>query len=881
LWSFFCLVFCIFFAPVLSAQSPLQRKISSVECHQCSLPDALRQISEASGVNVLFSDDFFSYNRKRIDLHVEQKTVAAILEDLLEGHPVAYRSVDAHTIALFYKTLPDRVVEGWVRCAESGEPLTGASIAVVGTSTGVIANESGKFSLRLPAASVEQVLQIRYIGYQTANVDSPSKSGTVSIRLHPKAALNEVQVVGHAAVSQPAAAQTGLLFLPEKWSRAVISTGGEPDLLRQLTLLPGFQAGADGFGGLHVRGGNGDQNLILLDGVQIYNPAHSFGAFSVLNPSLIRDVRLYKGVQPAAYGGRLSAALDIRMREANRHCWQAEVASSPLATTATVEGPLGRRGGALLLSGRVSWTKPFVQNALKTTQLQGLNQSFIRFDFADFYLKWGKNLGDRHRLSLTAYGGGDYLRTQIATFYKDTAIVFKDTTTAALNWGNRFASLRWHWQPNSALHGITALTLSGFEHQLAYRQLLNDYDLRDKKLNQILFQLGIISNIGESSLRTDWHWQQQKAGQVDFGVAHTQYDFEPSLISLAQSSADSNFSQLPIATDPVNLGVSETAAYVDWSRKWQHFSTAAGLRVVHFARPRVRRSSAQPRLRAACQLGARTQLDAAFGTQEQFVHVLSLNDFSLPTDVWLPINQRSPRQQSRQLSVGLNQALPDSLHLRLEAYHKRMGGLVGFTAENFFNIFNQDLALDVENWDTLAVFGSGTARGLELLLEKRRGRLTGLLSYTVSDSKRHFAPQTQPYRFDTRHSLSASGLFRIQKHWHLSGLWQFNSGFVPTDLSAEEAPVFFGDFFGVVPYESLQKRLPDYHRLDLSLHYSTVLGKTEIQLVAGIYNAYNRRNIIFVREKHVLTDPDRPPAYEGVLSILRSPVLRLSIKRTF
>jgi hypothetical protein len=856
---------------ILNAQSVVQRPVT-LHLPALPVPEVLRQVSDSTGIALLFSDDFFKNTPPAAPLRVHQQPIERVLTTLLANSDIGFKANGPQTIVLFRLPPPDIRYTGQVVDAETGEPLAGATVVAPATQRWASTNAVGLFQLRLPPGPAS--VRVQYVGYisQTLGLDTTNQA----IALRPNAPLHEVQVTSNNAGSNPQ--QTGLLYLPEKWTRAVMFTAGESDIMRQLTLLPGFQSGADGFGGLHVRGGNSDQNQILVDGVPVYNPSHALGLLSVVHPGMVRDVRLYKGVQPANYGGRLSSVVDIRLRDANRHQWHAEVSASPITTSVLAEGPLGKKCGSLLLSARVSLLGSWIGHLLPNSSRDDVLFHVRKLSFNDGYLKWSHYLGHKHRLSFTHYGGADYFN-EFARLESQTpdSFIFVDTLRTDYSWGNTFQTFRWQWQPNHRWSGTTSLSNSGFQYNVTNTISTFIYDGKDS----ILFSSGVSyrlkSDVREQYLRSDWVWEPNHHNTVLLGTAVSRHIFRPLVFSIGIVDADSLALAEAEAIKNSKITSAEWSGYGEYLHERAHWATALGIRTSFFRSSRSR-WSVQPRWRVALVWSPKSKLELSVGQQEQFIQALTFTDFALPSDIWIPFGRFSPRMTNRQVTLAWHQSLPDSFQLTVEAYYKKSRGLSFFSRESWYALSDGFLLNDII-WDSLGTFGTGKSRGLEFLLEKQAGKITGLFSYTLSKNERQVGNQTQPYRFDARHQLSWSAIVRLGRRWHVSALWQYSSGIIPSDLSEEPLSQFAAGLFGSVSFGSEPPaRLPDVHRLDLSAHVAFSWKKWAIKSVFGLYNVYNRRNIIYVYNR-ALVNFSAPEEYRGVVSLPMMPTFRLILSR--
>ncbi len=337
-----------FFSNPLSAQNPLTQVID-FECRACLPANALVQLSRQTGVNIVFSDRFFS-RCAATDFHASQKTLAEVLDQIGSCAPVAYRVVDNQVV--YFRKNQRFTLSGYISDAETGERLIGAGVRVLAENGAVaVTNEFGFFSLNLEEG--EYRILINYIGYSPEETRVSIKaSRMIKIDLRPGRNLPEVVVSALPVSVSHVRSQEARQSLPLAELPSLPMPAGEADLIRLTALQPGVQTGVDGLGGLHVRGGNADQNLILLDDVPVYNPGHALGLYSIFNPKTLSSARLWKGDFPARYGSRASSVLDVRTRDGNFNRYEASASVGLLASSGTLEGPIGKKKNCSFLQRR-------------------------------------------------------------------------------------------------------------------------------------------------------------------------------------------------------------------------------------------------------------------------------------------------------------------------------------------------------------------------------------------------------------------------------------------------------------------------------------------------------------------------------------------------
>ena len=366
----------------IAAQSVLMEPLS-LDLEDEPIGDALFTLSEISDVNITFSPNFFKPNQK-VSVAAHNEPLEAVLKRFLAQTNIGFRLSDGG-IVLYRKAIPRYIISGYLSDAKTGERLVGANIVELNSQEGGASNAYGFYSQKCKAGPVK--LQISYLGYQTKIVEiNLKKAKQINFSLEPSLTLQEIVVVSRqdSMLSSRTGTET---TLPLEWLSHLPSTGGETDIVRSLQLLPGVHSGGDGFGGLHVRGGNSDQNLILFDDVPVYNPSHTFGLFSIFNPDIVKSVKFYKGGFPARYDSRLSSVLDVRTREGNGQHFSAELSLGTMASRGVVEIPIANGKGGLLLAGRRThinlWLEPLSAKRKKQNDLHG-DMSYL---FADFNAK--------------------------------------------------------------------------------------------------------------------------------------------------------------------------------------------------------------------------------------------------------------------------------------------------------------------------------------------------------------------------------------------------------------------------------------------------------------------------------------------------------------
>ncbi|GAA3955808.1 TonB-dependent receptor [Hymenobacter algoricola] len=718
---------------------------------------------------------------------------------------------------------PRYTISGRIRSGADKSVLPGASVAVPALGTGVTADSTGLYSLLLPAGRYQLV--ISFIGYQTQTRDlNVTHSQRLSFSLpESNNELGEVTVVGSGTLAQKLQTpQMSVERLTTREAKLLPALFGEVDLLKTLQLKPGVQNGGEGTSGLFVRGGSADQNLFLLDEAVVYNPSHLFGLFSVFNPDAVQSVDLYKGGFPAQYGGRLSSVVDVKLREGNAEKYAVSGGLGLISSRLTVEGPIAKDKGSFILSGRRTYFDVF------TRQINKLNENTKDYNpipdyyFYDFNAKANYKLGEKDQLFLTGYYGRD---------------IFGFNSTNGFNfdfgWGNTVGALRWNHVFSPRLFVNTTVSATRYQYSIG------------NKLDQFAFSLS--SDIQDFALRTDFEYTPNEKHTFKAGATATSHQF-----GVGRLQAGSQDGSLNIGSDVTYAG-QEAALYAsDNFRVTDKLQLEYGLRLTGFRSGSDVFGGLEPRASARYSLTPSTSLKASYAQMYQYVHLVSNSGASLPTDIWYPSRLNVKPQRSQQVATGASFLLFNGQFLLTdEVYYKWARNQVDFRdgAQLFVN---SDL-------DAEFLFGKGWAYGNEIYLEKKQGRTTGWIGYTLAWTQRSFQPQRGTTginngkdffpTYDRRHNLTVVVLHQLSERINLTGSFVYTSG-APTTLPSGR--FVFQDIYGadieaapIYPDRNTY-RLAPYHRLDLGLVYKLKPRRGESDLTFSIYNAYNRRNAYFV-----------------------------------
>lgn len=716
-------------------------------------------------------------------------------------------------------------ISGYIKDAASGEALIGANVYhAANPLDGSTSNVYGFYSLTLEEGQYDLIYS--YTGYQKQRISlNLRQDSSITVELGEGVVLDSlITVTAEAADENVNSTEMGTIDIAIEEAKKLPVLFGEVDIIKTIQLLPGVLSSGEGNAGFNVRGGNADQNLVLLDEAVVYNPGHLFGFFSIFNADAIKNVTLIKGGMPANYGGRLSSVLDIQMKEGNQRKFGVEGGIGAISSRLLVEGPLVKDRSAFMVSGRRTYAFDVAQPFLKGGRFEGTN-----YYFYDLNLKANHRFSDKDRLFLSGYFGRDVLMLNAA----DRDFSFD------MPWGNATATLRWNHLFNDKLFmNVTAV--------------YNDYNFElDGGQDQFRFKLA--SGVRDYNLHADWEYYASNDHKIKFGADYTYHIITP-------STAEAFSDDIPFEVNPDQRRANEFGLYLldDW-RVSKAFSMNMGLRLSGFQQVGPYTSSqtgqeynafepvetyfgVEPRFSAKLSLNETSSLKTGVTLANQYLHLVSNSASTLPTDVWVASSELVRPQIGAQYALGyFRNFLDNSIETSVEVYYKDLYNQLDF-AENYTQQVNDVLEEEF-------ITGRGRAYGIELLVRKRKGAFTGWVAYTLSRSERIFdgilgGVYLSP--FDRTHDLSLVGSYDFAPKWNVSGSFVFGTGSPYTPIES----IYLANFIPRIRYGLRNAaRLPDYHRLDFSLTYTPTKGKKkpfESSWVLSVYNVYNRRNAFFI-----------------------------------
>ena len=738
-------------------------------------------------------------------------------------------------------------LSGYVEDAASGEKLIGAVLHEPSLRQGTTTNRYGFFSLTLPAGPLRIV--VSNIGYHSDTVATRlDRDLQLTVALQPapvEMGMVKVEAERHDPIQEQS--RMSVVQVPVRQIRNAPVLMGEVDVLKTLQLLPGVQSGAEGMSGLYVRGGSPDQNLILLDGAPVYNASHLFGFFSVFNANAIKNVQLTKAGFPARYGGRLSSVLEIDMKDGNMKEFEAEGSVGLIASQVAVQGPLRKDRTSFILSARRTYIDLLVRPFLPSDEKGG-------YHFYDLNAKLNHIFSSRSRLFLSLYGGDDRFWSDMKNEHRDGSYREEDRISADFGWGNLTSTLRWNYLFGNQLFGNFTAIFSRY-------QLTTHVDDRstissDGERETDVLRLRYLSGIRDWGLKADFDYLPDPSHYVRLGGSATLHTYRPGAAHI-KSSPGYDAPEDTTLTAQVTDALEYSFYGEDDFRLSDRLKANLGLHTSGFLVEDEVYTSLQPRLSMRYLLPSDWAVKASYAQMRQYIHLLSNSTVGLPTDLWLPATERVRPQRSRQVGVGLARQLREQYEFSLEGYYKTMDGLIEYREGASFLVGLGGS----EDWQDKVETGRGRSWGTEVFVQKKRGRTSGWIGYTLSWSRRRFSGLNQgrafPYRYDRRHDAALVLSRQLSPSASFSLTWVYGTGNAATLPVARYYDVSGGARTlrvprpSYLPYETAVYgerngyRMSAFHHLDFSFN----LGRAESPghgFSFGVYNAYNRKNPFFI-----------------------------------
>jgi len=856
------------YAPVFAQQSVLDQTVK-IELQSGSLADFLKEIQKEASVSLSYSQNHIA-RYQNLQLTANLGTVRAVLEHLLKDTDLDF-IVKGQIIIIKKKSRRKRrlaTLNGTVREQQTGEVMIGATIWIPKLQQGTSTNAYGFYSLSVPPGEFE--VHYSYLGSKSEvrNVNLLN-SEKLNVALSDSLImLNELEVVADP-YRNVTNTETGVVTIDSKTLTEIPFLYGEKDVISGVRLLPGLTTVGEGASGFNVRGGDIDQNLLLLDEAPVYNSAHYYGLFSVFNPAAVKSIKLLKGGIPASYGGGSAAVFDIKQREGNNKKFKMTGGVGVPAIRLNLEGPLIKGRSSYLIATRSTFTN------LSSLGIANFEDS--EAGFSDLNVKLNYQLDEKNRIYLSGYLGDDTNE-------------FNDTGNR-LQWGNTTATLRWNRTFSHKLFANFTAVYSRYKYKVDLPGAISNLALR--------------SRLSDYILKADFNHYFRPGLTFDYGVNLVYHSFQPgTIITSSEVNPDRRVS-LP-SEKALEIAVYGSLRHqltdrikAEYGLRLSNFRSLGPQTVFQYQSGQSRSidniadtlnfdkgetvkryQSLEPRLALVYRIDKRRSLKFSYNFNRQYTHLISNSTAAQLTDLWKLSDTHIKPKVTNQFSIGYYWDPQDNVEFSGEIFYRRFNHLLEYRD-------NADLALN-PRLETEVVDAAGKSYGMELFLRKTKGPLTGWIAYTWSRSKRKTTSNITldqvnggalyNANFDRPHDLKLLGSYRINHRWQLSASWQISSG----------RPVSYPD--GSFQFEGIQvpvfsqrngQRLPVYHRLDLSANLKGKNRKNrrwQGSWTFALYNVYGRSNPFSVVFNQT---PDGSGLRIDELSILDSPIPSVTYNFTF
>jgi hypothetical protein len=735
-------------------------------------------------------------------------------------------------------------VSGTIRDQNSGESLIGASVVFLeAPNVSAISNSYGFYSITANPRAYTMVVSFSGYGNDTIAIDL-RKDTNISITLSNAARQLQEAVVVAGRTNNISKPLMGVQKLSINEIKDLPVIFGEKDILKTLQLLPGVQSAGDGNSGFFVRGGNIDQNLILLDEATVYNPSHLLGFFSTFNSDAIKDVTLYKGATPAEYGGRLSSVLDVKMNDGNNKEYHASGGIGLISSRLNIEGPIEKEKSSFIVSARRTYADVF----LKLSKDSNTNRNSLYF--YDFNAKANYRLGKNDHIYFSGYFGKDKLGFG---------------NTFGIDYGNATGTLRWNHIFSRRMFSNTSLIYSKY-----------NYDIEINSGNN---NIGITSYIKDLHFKEDLQYYANANNKVNFGLDVINHTTSPGIISASQTSSFNPLtlqskhgleSALYVSHDltvsraiNVNYGLRAGSFMVLGPGNFYTYDKQGNaVDTSSYSNGKLVKNyfNLEPRFSMNYRLDATSSIKLAYTRTTQNLHLLSNSTSANPTDVWIPSSNNVKPEIADQVSAGYYRNFKDNQYeFSSEVYYRNM--------QNQIDYKNGAQLIANENVESQLVFGKGRAYGWELFVKKKYGKLNGWVSYTLSRTERQFTDINSGHYFpanqDRTHNLSVVGIYKVSRKWTLSADFTYYSGNAVTWPSGKYE---VNGQIAFVYTERNAYRMPSYNRLDIG---ATLQGKKTKKFESNwnfsVYNLYGRENPYSIQFEQDPGDPTKTRALQYAL----------------
>lgn len=743
-------------------------------------------------------------------------------------------------------------VSGYVTEKGSKEFLPGVTVYHPESDVIAFTNNYGFYSITVPKRDTT-VLFFSVMGFAVDTFRlSIREDHTLNVDLNPVFVLDAVSVVSEKQNSQ--VVQMSSVKITPMEVKKLPALFGEKDVFKTLLLMPGVQSASEGTSGIYVRGGGADQNLIILDEAIIYNASHLLGFFSIFNGDAIRSVELIKGGFPARYGGRLSSVIDVKMKEGNKSSYHGEGGIGLISSHIMVEGPIVKDKASFMISARRTYFDILARPVLKLVE-PGLSVGYFFFDLNG---KLNYDFGDKDKLFISGYWGRD-------KFYMNEKWD-DEINKMGLYWQNGTASVRWNHIFSNKLFSNLSFIFNDYKMDIYNKYIDPDYE----------YHLDFNSGIRDYALKADLIYNLNNTHTFLMGAMVTLHQARPNAYVIKEDN--DKYSKVSNA-----YGLESALYFEDEINIRNRLKINPGLRAVLFSVQGKFYFLPEPRLGMSYNIKKNLAVKASYAMMNQYMLLLSSSTIGLPTDLWVPVTRNIKPQRSQQVALGIAYDLEKPrLSFSLEGYYKKLDHIIGYKEGASFLMGALEGELNTENsaWESKTTSGQGWAYGMEFLVRRNVGKVTGWIGYTLSWIQHQFDELNYGKKFyaryDRRHDISVVLMYSPTKRINLSLSWVYATGNAVTLTESIYLSETMQEYYNEVmqrgnqyPYsystgfienygEKNNIRMRAFHHLDVSAQFIKPhkKGRFESIFEVSVYNVYNHRNPFFyyIRNETVMDE---------------------------
>lgn len=834
--------FLLFLQSTLTAQIDFNTPVSLLT-NQNTFEKLITDVSTSTGVQFSYSSAVIEPNTF-IRLEKSEYKLQEFLNELSNLLYIKYIEFNGK---ILFVEMEEKWEEFWlygyVRDASSGESIIGAVVYNATDKVGTLSNEFGYFSLKIMTPnSYVKVSSISYLPDTLINVKRDANR--VDVDLTPRYTIPVIIVTPLDTIDSKYILEDVFQTTADNVNPSLF---GERDIVQQLKFLPGIQSGSEVQGNLLVRGGGSDQNLMLMDGVPIYETNHLLGLTSIFNDEIINNVDVSTSNFSAKYGGRLSSVIDINVKNGNKYKYSGSASLGLLGAKIHTEGPINKTKTSYNFAARTTYINQF----LRPLANRYLNVKDTKFGYNDLNLKLHHQLTKNNAFSINTYLGNDVMgfSNSIANVARPEILSLESKNT--VKWSNRLINFRFDQIVNKKLFFTISTSIVNYNLSTRSSNIQRMFDEADM-LQVEEIDVFANSRIIDNNIRTDWEYSENNDHSIKFGMGLTNHTYNPTVIT--KDSIEQN----PTLNPEIGIKATEQFFYIEDIYDVSPFlSFRTGFHLSQFNVEEEFFTSFQPRLGINVNFNPQNVIDISYSKMTQFVHLLVNPGTGLPSDLWLPSTSRIPPENSIQYSLKYTRIWNPKVITYASVYYKQFENLIEYrSAFPLYNpIINGSTVLplfeNARDWEDRVEVGNGTATGFEAFISYKTNKWKANLSYGLGLSQRVFENindgEIFPFKYDRRHDLSFSATYEFSDHFTFGVNWVFGTGHHVTFSTTQ-----FRTIDGEIVTSNGDRNgfeLPAYHRLDLNVIYNKKISESlTFQTSFGLYNAYSRLNpyIVYV-----------------------------------